>query len=81
MPAEFAIAVNSLLLQINDRRITAVPHWRLVAPGRMATTVIVPVHRAVKDVIQVPFADCAKRIEHLALERLDDPLDMRLQVR
>ena len=81
MPAEFAVANNRLLRQINDGRIVAFPHRRQVAPSRMAPAKIVSVRRAAKDVIQVRLADHAKAVEHLVLERLDHPLDVRLQVR
>ncbi len=75
MPAKLAVANDSLLLQINDRRIVALTHRRQVTPGRMAPPVIVPVRRAAKDVIQVPFADHATAAEHLVLERLHHPGD------
>ena len=75
MPAKLAVANDSLLLQINDRRIVALTHRRQVTPGRMAPPVIVPVRRAAKDVIQVPFSDHATAAEHLVLERLHHPGD------
>lgn len=81
VPAKLAIANDSPLLQINGRRIVAVPYRRWANPGRMATPVIVTVRRAAKEMIHVPFADHAKAVEHLVLERLHHPLDVRLQVR
>jgi len=63
MPAEFAIANNPRLLQIDDRRIVAVPHRRQVTPGRMAQPVIVPVRRAAKD---RPVSKC-RHIENRAV--------------
>ena len=81
VPAELAIANDPVLLQINGRRIVAVPNRRQVPSGRMATAMIVPVRRAAKDVVQVPFAHHAKAVQHLVFERLHHPLHVRLQVR
>jgi len=75
VPAKLAVANDSLLLQINDRRIIALTHRRQVTPGRIATSMIVPVRRAAQDVIQVPFAHHAKAVERLVLERLHHPGD------
>ena len=81
MPAELAVTDDFHLLQIDHRRIVTVPYRRQIPASRMATAVIVPVRRTAKDVIQVPLADHAKTVQHLVLERLNHPLDVRLQVR
>jgi hypothetical protein len=64
MPAEFTVADDLRLLQINHWRFPLIPHRRQVTSGRMATTVIVPIRRAAKDVVEVSFADHAKAVEH-----------------
>jgi hypothetical protein len=43
VPAEFAVANDPLLLQIDGGRIVAITHRRQVPPRRMAMTKIVPV--------------------------------------
>ena len=64
MPTELTVANDLCLLQINHCRITFIPHRRQVTTGRMATTMIVPIRRAAKDVVEVSFADHAKAVEH-----------------
>ena len=78
VPAEFAVADDSRLLQINHWRITFIPHRRQITSGRMTTTVIVPFRRAAKDVIKMLLADHAKAVEHFMLQSLNHPFDVRL---
>jgi hypothetical protein len=75
---EFTVANNLRLLQINHWRITFIPYRRQVTSGRMATTVIVPIRRAAKDVIEVLLAHYAKAVEHFMLQSLNHSFDVRL---
>ncbi len=78
MPAEFTLADDPRLLQINHWRITFIPHRRQIAPGRMTTTIVVPIRRAAKDVIEMLLAHYAKAVEYFMLQSLNHPFDVRL---
>jgi hypothetical protein len=78
VPAELAVADDLRLLQIYHWRITFIPHRRQVATSRMTSTIIVPIRRAAKDVIEVLLTHYAKAVEHFMLQRLNHPFDMRL---
>jgi hypothetical protein len=75
---EFTLANDLRLLQIYHWRITLIPHRRQVAACRMATTTIVPIRRAAKDVIEVLLAHYAKAVEHFMLQSLNHSFDVRL---
>ena len=64
MPTELTVANDIRRLQLNHWRFPLIPHRRQVTSSRMATTVIVPIRRAAKDVVEVSFADHAKAVEH-----------------
>jgi hypothetical protein len=46
--------------------------------GRLATTMIVPIRRAAKDVIEMLLAHYAKAVEHFMLQSLNHSFDVRL---
>ena len=49
--------------------------------GRMSTPTIVPIHRGSKNIVQVLIRDNTESVEYFMLERLDDSLNMRLEIR
>jgi hypothetical protein len=63
---------------MNHWRITLILHRWQIAPGRMTSTISVPIRRAAKDVIEVLLTHYAKAVEHFMLQRLNHPFDMRL---
>ncbi len=81
VPAEFGVADKSTLAQINGPRLIVVSDWRAMIPSGVSASAVVPIGADSQDVIEVPFADHAESNQDLVLERLDDPLDKRLEIR
>jgi hypothetical protein len=78
VPTELTVANDIRRLQLNHWRFPLIPHRRQVPAGRMATTIIVPIRSAAKDVIEVLLAHYAKAVEHFMLQRLNHSFDVRL---
>jgi hypothetical protein len=50
-------------------------------PAGMSAPAVVPIGADFQGVVEVPFANHAEAVQDLVLERLNDPLDKRLQIR
>lgn len=81
MPTQVGLADEDTLGQVNSRRLVVVTDGRQVISAGVAAPVVVPVGTDSQDVIEVPLADDTTAVQDFVLERLDDSLDERLQIR
>lgn len=81
MPTELSVANKSLLGQINYTWGALATNRRKLVSPRMSAAMVVPILRHAKDVVEMLLVDNAESIQNFVLERLNDALDKRLQVR
>jgi hypothetical protein len=80
MTTKFFNASELMLYQVDGGGVVAFAYGRQMPTRAMTTTVVVPLLRSSKNVIQVRFADDAESIEDFMLYGLNDPFHVGLKV-